>query len=415
MKRIVIKLLLVFFSALGVGVSSWLTYEHYLFLADPEHKAICDINETVSCAKVTMSPWSEVSVPGQDISMPISVPGVGFFAAALLLVAWGWMREESLGRKASGMVMTMMVPALGMNAALAWYSATVVQAWCIFCISLYISTLALFLLAWAERGGNPFQGIADGLQAWVRPGPGWSALALLLVLTASAQMAYSRQLLALQSDSIHKFLAEVDKGMEGKKPLAVDQGEHARGSSSAPFQLIEYADYQCPHCRLAYPEIEKIVERYSAHLQFIFRQYPLDQACNPFMQRPLHKSACLAARAGECADREGKFWPMHGLLFENPEVEYSPEMVAGFAGQLQLDRDAFQQCLGDESVGEGIRRQIETGKELGVNSTPTLVLNGLPLAGGNAPIQAELIIRHLLKKKGVALPQATSTAAGEVR
>lgn len=417
MNRTLLKILLALFATVGLVISAWLTVEHFRFLADPEHEAICDISETVSCRAVTTSPWSEVPTGwlGLDLPLPISTLGVGFFAAALALVLLGWAREERFGRRASALLVTMALPAILGDVVLAWAMVFQIGAYCVFCIALYGCNLAIFGLAWMDRGGSPLGAIADSLRDLARPGPSWGAALVFVTVSSGVHVVYSRQAGELQSNSIVAFLGDVDEALKSAKPVAVERGEHALGTPGAPFVLVEYADFECPHCRMVAPEMERLVERYREHVYFVFRHYPLDQACNPFMQRPLHKTACLAAKATECAERDGKFWEMHRQLFAVDSAEYSEEVVLGYAEKLGIDRYGLYQCLQDESVTEMVRKQVETGKDLGVRSTPTVFLNGVQLAGGSAPLQAELIIRDQLKKKGVSLPPPVAPLASEVR
>jgi len=86
--------------------------------------------------------------------------------------------------------------------------------------------------------------------------------------------------------------------------------EHIQGPEDAPVTLVEYGDYECPHCGLAYSIIKRVQKRFGKSLRFVFRNFPLSE---------LHPQAESAAETTEFAGVRGKFWEMHDLLFENQE------------------------------------------------------------------------------------------------
>src|SRR5436190_11926897 len=88
----------------------------------------------------------------------------------------------------------------------------------------------------------------------------------------------------------------------------VSKSDHVQGNPDAEIELVEYGDYQCPHCGDAYPIVKDIQEEMGHRLKFAFRNFPL---------RKIHSQAMAAAMASEAAGRQNKFWEMHDLLFEN--------------------------------------------------------------------------------------------------
>jgi len=90
----------------------------------------------------------------------------------------------------------------------------------------------------------------------------------------------------------------------------VSERDHVLGPSDAPATLVEYGDFECPHCGRAYPLIRELRATFSDHLRFVFRHFPVTS---------VHPHADLAARAAEAAAAQGKFWPMHDRLFEHQD------------------------------------------------------------------------------------------------
>src|SRR5437667_1184547 len=89
--------------------------------------------------------------------------------------------------------------------------------------------------------------------------------------------------------------------------VPVGPRDHATGPQDAPVTLVEYGDFQCPHCGRAYPIVKDIVRTLGANLRFVFRNFPLTR---------IHPEAEHAAEAAEAAGGQGAYWPMHDRLFE---------------------------------------------------------------------------------------------------
>ena len=89
---------------------------------------------------------------------------------------------------------------------------------------------------------------------------------------------------------------------------AVSSQDHVQGTDEAVIELVEYGDYQCPHCGIAYPVIKKIQEKFGTQIRFVFRNFPLTES---------HAFAMSAAVATEAAALQDKFWEMHDIIFEN--------------------------------------------------------------------------------------------------
>jgi protein-disulfide isomerase len=148
--------------------------------------------------------------------------------------------------------------------------------------------------------------------------------------------------------------------------VAVGENDHAAGSANAKVTLVEYGDYECPHCGRAYPVVKKIQETMGDKLQFVFRNFPLTQA---------HPNALHAAEAAEIAARQGKYWEMHDILFENQDA-LDDDSLTTYAEQIGLDVEKFMEDLQNDTFEEKVREDFMGGVESGVNGTPTFFING---------------------------------------
>lgn len=151
----------------------------------------------------------------------------------------------------------------------------------------------------------------------------------------------------------------------------VQPTNHIEGDGKKNVTLVEYGDYQCPACGQYYPLLKQVFDKYKSDIHFQFRNFPLVQ---------IHKNAFLGARAAEAADKQGKFWEMHDLLYEQQqawsESSDPTTFFASYAGQLGLNVDTFKADMASSNVNDLINADIQEGQKLGANSTPTFVLNG---------------------------------------
>ena len=148
--------------------------------------------------------------------------------------------------------------------------------------------------------------------------------------------------------------------------------------------MVEFTDYQCMFCaqyfRLTYPYL---LTRYEGKLRYVSRHFPIKR---------VHPKALKAAEAAECAYDQGKFWEYHDRLFANQQA-LQPESLKVYAAAAGLDATTFNECLDSAKYADRVQAQMDVGTSLGVTSTPTVFVNGRPLAGGAVPFEmlAEMI------------------------
>jgi len=149
-----------------------------------------------------------------------------------------------------------------------------------------------------------------------------------------------------------------------KVPIAA--GDHAQGPENAEVTLVEYGDYECPHCGRAHPIIQRVREHFGKRLRFIFRNFPLGE---------LHPHAMAAAETAEFAGAHGKFWEMHDLLFEN-QARLGEVLFLELGSGLKLSTTSLQKALEDHTFEARVRADFSGGIRSGVNGTPTFFING---------------------------------------
>jgi protein-disulfide isomerase len=148
--------------------------------------------------------------------------------------------------------------------------------------------------------------------------------------------------------------------------VPVTENDHIRGRLDAPVTLVEYGDFECPFCGLAYPTVKAVERMYPDTLRVVYRQFPL----------PQHPHAMPAAETSEFAADFGRFWEMHDMLFEHQDALDVVHLLA-YASRLGLDPDALAHALRVGTYRAIVLEQLEGGQESGVTGTPAFFLNGV--------------------------------------
>ena len=147
--------------------------------------------------------------------------------------------------------------------------------------------------------------------------------------------------------------------------VPVSARDHVWGPADAPITLVEYGDFECPFCKMAYPDLKELRRRLGDRLRIVFRHFP----------RPEHPHARHAAEAAEAAASQGRFWEMHDALFEHQQALDEAHLVQ-YAADLGLDADRFRRELTTHVHHERVQEDVLSGIHSGVHGTPTFFING---------------------------------------
>jgi protein-disulfide isomerase len=148
--------------------------------------------------------------------------------------------------------------------------------------------------------------------------------------------------------------------------VPVGPSDHIRGGRDAPTTLVEYGDYECPHCGAAYPVVEAVLGHFGERLRFVYRHFPLSE---------IHPHAETAAEVAEFAGAHDEFWAMHGLIFENQDRLSTP-LLFRLAWALGLSQTSLREALQRRLYAAKVRADFIGGVRSGVNGTPTFFLDG---------------------------------------
>ncbi|HJZ05083.1 hypothetical protein A2634_04535 [Candidatus Amesbacteria bacterium RIFCSPHIGHO2_01_FULL_48_32] len=158
-----------------------------------------------------------------------------------------------------------------------------------------------------------------------------------------------------------------DSKLKIQDSIEITESDWVRGKREAPVTLVEYGDFQCPACGAYYQVLLQLEKEFPDRLRVVWRQFPLTT---------IHANAWDAAEAAEAAGRQGKFWEMHDVLFENQKEWTESGKFDGYASRIGLDVTKWKEDLGEKSIEEKVRKDQNSGIDLGVTGTPSFFLNG---------------------------------------
>ena len=155
--------------------------------------------------------------------------------------------------------------------------------------------------------------------------------------------------------------------------LEVDPaGDPSLGPADAPITIVEFSDFNCPHCQRWHREVsQELLSAYPDQIQFVYKDFPIVGG---------GRAGFLSAQAAHCAEEQGAYWEYHNALFSGAYTLDSSG-IDQIAVDLGLDLDPFKECMVEGRYAEEVRDDFNYGVSLGVSSTPTFFINGIPLVG----------------------------------
>lgn len=188
----------------------------------------------------------------------------------------------------------------------------------------------------------------------------------------------------------------------GLKNVPID-GSPVKGPEGAAITIIEFADFECPHCGEVAPMLDKVVEAHKNDVRMAFKFYPL----------PSHPHADIAARAAVAAMNQNKFWEMHHALFTNQRHLEQTDLDS-YAKELGIEVSRFHADIQASATADRIAKDKKLGEDLQIGGTPTIFINGRLFDGRqdlNEWIALELA--EVGGDKGAAPAASGSAAAGK--
>ena len=389
--------LLIAFALLGLAASSAATYVHYNLIQNPDYSSFCDINTTVSCKAAYLSRYGSLA------GVPVAVGGILFFTWVLLLM-WGSRGKSRILDSAPAYIFAGSTLALAAALYLAYASFFVLKEVCPLCVATYGAVIGVFVISGGAKSVPmsklPARALKDIRVLVATP----VALVIALLFIAGASWGMS------------VFPRETERPVIAQAPpLSTDQrSEFERwwdvqpkspnfpyASDGAKVQIVEFADFQCPHCKQMYFAYKPIFDKYIAEhpndVTLIFKTWPINSNCNAGVPAINFPASCDASAAFLMAKPKGTADKLKDWFFVHQE-ELSPATIRRAAAEIGkiTDYDAqYPKVLPD------VKTDAAAGSALGVSGTPAFFVNGRRIPGAGVPPQyfAEIIELELKRAK----------------
>jgi protein-disulfide isomerase len=168
----------------------------------------------------------------------------------------------------------------------------------------------------------------------------------------------------LNETDILNRVAEFVEASRAKHDFELADTPH-KGPEDAPVTIVEFADFQCPHCKTASAMMDELAGTYGDKISIYFKQFPLQSQSN----------SAVAASAALAAHEQGKFWAMHDLLFEH-QRSLSPDKIKTFARRLGMNVSKFEKDLNSQAIATQVARDRKEGTQAGITGTPAIFIDG---------------------------------------
>lgn len=376
--------ILILLALIGMGFSIYLTSHYYdLRSGVASFKSSCNISNKLNCDVVAASPYAEIFS-----GVPLSSITTGWYLGLLVIYALGFSRDWWRQAVRGALFMTGVA-----SVATVYYlaiMATALHTYCLFCLFIdVVNLLSLILvLTLQSRGptGEHFLGARWKAVAGIAAG---CVLVSVVALKGMDQLnGHAGELDEMANEVLSSPPVEV--GSDASNPSI--------GPRDAPITIVEFSDFQCPFCRMEALSLNTVMDRYPGKIRLVFRNFPLDPSCNRFVPHGMHQFACEAARVGICASKQGKFKPYYEDVYEN-QKDLGSGVPASMAQSVGVNSGELTACVNDPATTQAISQDIEEGNRLGVQSTPTLFVNGHRVEGALPPPAWAKIIDTLLKNQ----------------
>ncbi len=360
---------------LGMAVSAVALVVHHRVAAEAGYTSFCNLGGVINCDAVLASRYATL------FGVPVAAWGLLAFGVGALLAVPG-----ALGGRRTGLadlaLLALASGSVGYLFVLLVISGAVIGRACLLCLATDVVAIA-WLLAVAPLAARfdavPVAGWWHGRSAARAALAGAAVLAVAGGTWAAVRGPASALSLAdiqARAPDFYSWYA----GLPVREPGGlVGPGAHRKGAADAPITIVEFSDFQCPFCGRAAKDLRDLVGA-TPEVSLVFRHFPLDTSCNANLQRQMHPNACLAAYAAECAGKQGRFWEYHDLLFENGQ-RLGRDALVTYGERVGVDVPAFEQCLDDPATHARVAADVEAAARAGVNSTPTLFINGRLVEG----------------------------------
>ncbi len=328
--------------------------------------SFCSINEVIDCDAVSETPFSRF------LAIPLSLWGFGFYALLLFILLFPFKKFELFGefKHPKSYVFTLATFSVIISVIMAYISSFVIQKICILCHILYLVNFLLFLSCLIgdsiiDLYKNAFIDMKN-----IFSDKRWVVIAAVCALSGIITLVF-----------INIYRPFTPLAPPPPVPVPDNKPEHqytigeignTLGSKDAKIVIREFTDYECPFCSLSNNMMLKLTSEIEG-IRVEHHDFPLSSECNSIVRGSKHKNSCLAAYYARAARKQGKFWDMTTLLFEN-QLDLSEKNILKLAKTIDLDIEKLKKDAHDPELQKELENDIKKAKIFGITGTPSYII-----------------------------------------
>ncbi len=388
------KISIQFLAFIGFALAIKLAFIYYSANYDKYAlSSFCSINDFIDCdgaAKTNVA---------QFLGIPLAYWGMFFYLVVLFLTFVDKLKNIKclkfleVFKEPMAYIATLGVISFVVSMVLAGISLFGIHKLCILCVVTYVIDLIIALIASEGMFKNivksfkiTFLDFVDGARKYFK-----TFIILLIIVTSF--LAYTGITL--------NFVPHIKKRNDIMKYKNIKRNPYRvkgnlLGVEKADVVIELYSDYVCPLCYINNIMLHKAVKEFS-NIKVIHYNYPFDKQCNSYLSFNMHPGACYMSKVALAAEKQGNYWEMSSLLYENKPKKQ--EQVLELVDKLGLDKDKFLYDMKSSEIAEELEKSILKAVKLEIDATPTMYINGDQYVGVKPYYELkELLIKHGAKK-----------------
>lgn len=356
--------------------------------------SFCSINDFIDCDGAARSTVS------QFWGIPLAYWGIFFYLTVLFMTVVDYFKKFKLLKFLE--VFKNPVSYIGMlgtiaficSMTLAGLSIFKIHKLCILCFITYFIDLLITLVACSGMFKEIVAAFKTTFVDFIAGAKQYTKTFIVLVILATSFLVYS--------GTTYCFVPHIKRQKAILKyrdmkfnPYRVKG--NLLGTENADVTIELYSDYVCPICYMENIMLHEAVKDFS-NIKIIHHNLPFDKECNPYVSTNMHPNACFMARGAIAAGKQGNYWEMSSLLYENQPTKM--EDMLKLAEQLGFDKDKFVKDMESDTVAKEIENELVKANNLGLDSTPTIYINGDQIIGIKPYYELkDLLIEHGAKPR----------------
>jgi protein-disulfide isomerase/uncharacterized membrane protein len=356
----------------GLALSGYLAVSHYRVHTDPGYHSFCALSKAINCDTVSSSPYSILW------GLPVAVWGMAAYGFMLILASFAGYNPYEGRQLWASILLTAMLFSLS-SLVFAGISAFKIGSYCILCIATYAINFFLVYMGWIIRRRYRAQPFLSSLSADLRLL--WSQRKIVI----PAMTAFGVGLLMTRLFFPAYWEAQPPAASIHVRSGVTADGHPWIGAEQPLLEIVEFSDYQCFQCRKMHFYLRTLVATHPEKIRLVHRNYPMDHEFNPIVREPFHVGSGLMALLAIHAAASAKFLEVNDLLFylvtQRREIR-----ITEIAAKTGMDSQLLAAALQQESYHRQLRKDIRDGIKLGIQGTPSYLINGR-VYEGSIPVE----------------------------